>query len=166
VAHRFEDLEETFDFGFVFGAEELVLGGRSFLLFDGGRDDFAPALDPGDTVNQRFAGVAAEVAKERVGGIEVTGIDEEEAFVVHKCDKDGQGRNPAGAIDAADVHPGDGAAADDEELLLNFDGRAEGEEHDGDGAEEEEHGTRESEDKLRGKYGRDHRESGSHETSY
>ena len=66
------------------------------------------------------------MAQQAVAAIEVAGINQQEARIVEQSEPDDQGRNPAGTVQAADVHPGNDSPAHGDVSFVNLDGRAEG----------------------------------------
>src|SRR5205814_1583488 len=96
------------------------------LLALAGCQNFAPILAIGDAVDQGIAREAAQVAEQAVAGIEISGVDQQQTRVVEERDADDERGDPAGAVQAADIHPGNNAAADGNVAFVNFDGGTKG----------------------------------------
>ena len=65
------------------------------------------------------------MAQQAVAGIQVAGKDQGDPGIVEQRDTHDQRRDPAGAVQAADVHPRDFALSDGQVALVNLDRRAE-----------------------------------------
>ena len=61
---------------------------------------FAPELAVGNTIDERFAGKAAEMAEQAVAGIRIAGVNHEDARFVGECEANDEGQARA-AVEAA-----------------------------------------------------------------
>src|ERR1700731_4404115 len=79
ASHRFQLLKHPLHFGFVVGQQQWGTRGRQLLLRWNGRRRLAPKLAIWHAVDERFAGIAAQVLQQAAGGILIARIDYQDA---------------------------------------------------------------------------------------
>ena len=129
MAYCFQPLEEAFHFRLVIGAEKLVAWSSQLTALQAWWEQLAPELLVRNSIDQRLARATAKVAKEALSCVYAAWINERDPAIAGESEVHHQWRHAGSAIEAKDFVPWNDTFTHGEVMLVDLNGRLQGEGH-------------------------------------